>query len=367
METAKVSPKQLFTLIVLFEFGTALIVPLGIGAKQDAWLAELIGMIGGTVLFFHYYYLYKQYPKLLPTRYFQKILGKHLGFLIGLSYVLFFIYGASRDLRDSSELLLLQYNQTPMYIVSGITMLLVCYALYKGIEVLARTAELIFPLLLFLIILTFVFLAASNVIRFENLLPVLENGWEPVVTTAFLERVFFPYGELVCFTVIFPYINRSRNGMKFGLTAMIFAGFVLIMTIVLEIAVLGVYGWSTSTFSFLRFVEKINIGGFIQGLQGFAMIVLVVGNFFKVAIFSYAAIICSADLFNLKHHASLIAPIGFIILTVSMASAASYVEHIEQAKIVLRSIFVLFEFIIPFLLTAVVMVKKHFGGSTRHS
>lgn len=164
-----------------------------------------------------------------------------------------------------------------MYIVSGITMLLVCYALYKGIEVLARTAELIFPLLLFLIILTFVFLAASNVIRFENLLPVLENGWEPVVTTAFLERVFFPYGELVCFTVIFPYINRSRNGMKFGLTAMIFAGFVLIMTIVLEIAVLGVYGWSTSTFPFLRFVEKINIGGFIQGLQGFAMIVLVVG------------------------------------------------------------------------------------------
>lgn len=57
MENAKISPHQLFSLIVLLELGTALIVPLGVEAKQDAWLAELLGLTGGIVLLLQYYYL----------------------------------------------------------------------------------------------------------------------------------------------------------------------------------------------------------------------------------------------------------------------------------------------------------------------
>ncbi len=44
MEKAKISASQLFILMVLFELGSALLVPLAIDAKQDAWLAILLGM-----------------------------------------------------------------------------------------------------------------------------------------------------------------------------------------------------------------------------------------------------------------------------------------------------------------------------------
>ncbi len=36
MEKAKISAYQLFTLILLFEFGSALVLPLASEAKQDA-------------------------------------------------------------------------------------------------------------------------------------------------------------------------------------------------------------------------------------------------------------------------------------------------------------------------------------------
>lgn len=47
MEKAKISLYQLFVLILLFELGSAILVPLAIDAKQDAWLAILSGLIGG--------------------------------------------------------------------------------------------------------------------------------------------------------------------------------------------------------------------------------------------------------------------------------------------------------------------------------
>ncbi|MEH7521245.1 GerAB/ArcD/ProY family transporter, partial [Priestia megaterium] len=79
MEKAKISASQLFILMVLFELGTSLLLPVAMEAKQDAWLAILLGMLGSLVLFVIYYKLYSYYPDLLPTEYMQKILGKAIG------------------------------------------------------------------------------------------------------------------------------------------------------------------------------------------------------------------------------------------------------------------------------------------------
>jgi len=58
MEKAKISAVQLFILMVLFELGSALLVPLAIDAKQDAWLAILLGMVFSFVLLLIYHKLY---------------------------------------------------------------------------------------------------------------------------------------------------------------------------------------------------------------------------------------------------------------------------------------------------------------------
>ncbi|WP_026580888.1 GerAB/ArcD/ProY family transporter [Bacillus sp. J33] len=112
-------------------------------------------------------------------------------------------------------------------------------------------------------------------------MPVLENGWGPVFTTAFPDRVFFPYGELICFTVILPYLTKPVDGMKLGMAATILSGLILTMNIVLEISVLGVNGLSNTVFPLLDMVEKVNIGGFIQKQDALTMAVLIIGDFFR--------------------------------------------------------------------------------------
>ena len=72
MEKAKISTHQLFVLIVLFELGSAILVPLAVEAKQNAWLAILIGLSGGLCLFLIYYALFSYYPDIPLTEYLQK-------------------------------------------------------------------------------------------------------------------------------------------------------------------------------------------------------------------------------------------------------------------------------------------------------
>lgn len=113
----------------------------------------------------------------------------------------------------------------------------------------------------------------------------------------------------------------------------------------------------TSVFPFLNLVEKINIGGFIEGLQGVEMIILIIGDFFKVSVFAYAAVISSTDLFKAKNHHKFVVPIGAMILFTSMTATGNFVEHLTQGKIVLNSIFPLFEFFVPLLLVIVVFTR----------
>ena len=102
----KISPFQLFCLMYLFELGSAIVVGLGLQAKQDAWLAILLGMVGGLCLFQIYHYLYLQFPNQQLTSYITTILGKFIGLPISIIYCLYFLYIAARVLRDFGDLLI---------------------------------------------------------------------------------------------------------------------------------------------------------------------------------------------------------------------------------------------------------------------
>ncbi len=53
MEKAKISASQLFILMVLFELGTSLLLPVAMEAKQDAWLDGWLSYLGCLVAWFY--------------------------------------------------------------------------------------------------------------------------------------------------------------------------------------------------------------------------------------------------------------------------------------------------------------------------
>jgi len=360
MEKAKISASQLFILMVLFELGTSLLLPVAMEAKQDAWLAILLGMLGSLVLFVIYCKLYSYYPDLLPTEYMQKILGKAIGSVLAFLYISYFIYDVARVLRDIGEMLLtFSYSDTPLFIANALLILVIIYTVQKGIEVVARSGELFFIFMYVLAVTGFLLIVCSGLIDFKNLQPILEDGILPVLKVVFIQTLYFPFGEAIVFTMILPYLNNPKKAKVTMLCATGLSGINLTITMLINISVLGVDLTARSQFPLLSTVQSIQVADFLERLDVFFMLALVIGGFSKISVLFYASMIATATLFKIKSPSRLSYPIGLIVLFMSLMISRNFQEHLHEG-IGVEMFFLQIPFlaIIPVLLFLVAFFKN---------
>ncbi|WP_025717880.1 GerAB/ArcD/ProY family transporter [Paenibacillus sp. 1-18] len=110
-------------------------------------------------------------------------------------------------------------------------------AVRLGLEVLARSAEILFPLFILLYI-SFTGLVVSN-IKLENIQPVLKAGFRPIwpAVLTFISTAYLPHIVLL---MIFPAsVNRSDQARKAFLIGSMIGGLILVVIVALAILVLG--------------------------------------------------------------------------------------------------------------------------------
>ncbi len=360
MEKAKISSYQLFVLLLLFLLGSALLFPLGIDAKQNVWLAILISTIGGFLIFFIYYGLFLIYPDVLPTTYVQEIIGKFFGKIIAFLFMVYFTYFAARILRDLGEMLaVVGYLNTPLVINHTLLILVVIYTVRKGIEVLARTGEILFVLIYLMAIAGFSLIVFSSLIDFDRLKPFLEDGIWPVVKVALTQVIFFPFGEVFVFAMIFPYIANKKKVKSVSLFAIALSGVNLAISMAINVSVLGVFEVERSLFPLLGTIQSIEIADFLERLDIFFMLALIILGFFKISIYFYATTIGMADIWNIKEPTKLVLPIGFVVLFFSIAIAGNMEEHAKEGvKGISLYLQLPFQIIIPFLFLIIAFFKN---------
>ncbi|GAA3316751.1 hypothetical protein GCM10020331_013670 [Ectobacillus funiculus] len=113
----------------------------------------------GTVVVMMYIALMRMNPGLTLVEWFPAQLGRWIGIPISLLYPLLFLYDAGRivgDLRDLVPTTLLA--NTPPLVFNGVFMLVITYALFLGIESLARMGETLFTLILVLFLIEVILL-----------------------------------------------------------------------------------------------------------------------------------------------------------------------------------------------------------------
>lgn len=360
MEKAKLSVIQLFALMFIFEMGTALVVSYGTNAGKDAWLAILLALCGGIVLFYIFHFLYRQYPNLLFTGYIREIFGKYLGWIVGLLYCLHFLYICGRNVRELGDLLVSStLSETPLLAINLTLVLVICYVIHLGIEVVGRTAEVFMVVLLLLGAAGNFFVLVSGDVDFHQIRPFLERGWKPIFTTAFPHLLIFPFGEMIAFTMLLPYLNRPQLAKRAWLAAMISSGMILSWTVLLNTSVLGIDVMQRSVFPTLTAVGKVNLFDFIERLDAIVVFTLLITVFFKASIYLYAAVLGIADLFKLKTYRQLLLPIGTIVIFLSLTMASSFSEQGEEGFLN-HYLSLALLIVVPMLMLVVSVVRNHF-------
>ncbi|MED4227200.1 GerAB/ArcD/ProY family transporter [Neobacillus cucumis] len=366
MQQANINGFQLFSVIFLFELGSAILLGMAGEAKQDAWITILLGIVSGCVLYLVFTKLNDLFPSMPLTSYIPKILGRYAGTMFAFLYVGYFMYIASRVLRDFEELLIMTAYRSSSLLTIGIIMVIcVMYAAYKGIEVFFRISELCLFIILFILILLVIFEFASGIIRLNHLQPILENGWRPIFKSFFPTTLTFPFGEMVTFTMLLPFLDKQDKARKIGIMGVTISGGVLLLFTLLNILIAGADITSRSSFPILTAVGYINIADFVQRLDTVVIISMVLLGFVKITVFFICAIIGAADVFKLKQPQKLIYPMGFILLIASRIIASNYIEHLDEGlHVVPYYLHLPFQFMIPTLLLLIAIIQRKFTPQT---
>ncbi|OPG99258.1 hypothetical protein B2I21_06280 [Chryseobacterium mucoviscidosis] len=193
-------------------------------AKRDAWISVLLS--AGPYLLFTlmlaYVSRFLQHQTL--HEWLTSHLGKPLGLLFRVVNSLFFLSVIYLTLHDTTTWAKTNYlTETPVLVTSIALMSLCAYAAYKGIRSLAFTAGLVLPLVVLLGF--YVAIVNTQYKDYSRLLPVLEQGWRPVLhgTVYSLSGMF----ELLFIWYIQPHLSKQIRVWQYLMLALIILGLTL--------------------------------------------------------------------------------------------------------------------------------------------
>jgi spore germination protein KB len=355
----QISLLQFSILVFIFITGSAVVVGIGADAKQDAWIAIIIATIIGILIFQFYLYLMKRSNEQNFFTLLEKCFGKWLGKSVIVIYIFYFYYIASRVLRDFGELLVTTiYSNTPIEVVDILLMLIIAYILGKGIEILARTAEIFIPYLIFFIAFVGVGIVVSGEFHPSFLEPILGDGLKPVAKAVFPSLIGFPFGELIVFTMLFQGITLKKKVNKASIWTIAVGGMTIVYATVIQIGVLGTGIRERASFPLLTAAREISLLNFIERVDLVIVFTVMLGIVVKVSIFFYGGLKGIEHLTKIPYR-RFVLPHALLIAVISILISQHYAEHLlEGLKIVPLYLHMPLQYGIPFVLFPILMWKQ---------
>ena len=268
-----ITSRQAVCMLVLFELGSSLVTGGSMKAGQDSWITALIGLAMSIPLLF----LFARLQTLCPAGDLYdmacRAFGKGVGSVLTLAFSLYAFHLGSLVIRNFTEYIqVLSLPETPQPVCAVCIGALALFAAYGGAETPARSAEFITPIACAVVGILLA-LTAKNM-DISNLQPVMVHSPSLLLNDGFASLTF-PFGESVLFLSVFAAVREpTASFQKSYLWGVLFAGAVLTLLIVCNIAVLGAPITRTLYFPSYETVGIVDVGNFLSRIE-----VLVSGNF----------------------------------------------------------------------------------------
>ncbi len=324
-----ISLTQLFTIMVNFLLGSAIVLGIGKEAKQDVWIAIGIATLIGIGLMYFYYSLNRLLPNKNLFEMMEYCFTRPIAIFMSFGYSTYFFFLSCRVLRDFAELIASAILPvTPIEVIVLTFMVVIAYIVYLGLEVLGRVTEIFTPYLLGLIILLAILLIVSGEIELHNVEPVLGDGLKPVVKTIFPSLISFPFGELVVFTVILSSVTEFKKCKKVSLISVLVAGGFLVLASLLMLFTLGADVMQNANFPLLSAAKRVSIGNFIERIDAIVVFIMMLGILVKSAVYLYGGLKGLEYVFRVPYR-YFVFPISMIIAIFSILTSANFAKFLD--------------------------------------
>ncbi|WP_397538936.1 endospore germination permease [Rummeliibacillus pycnus] len=360
MKDVKINSYQFLVLVILFTIGTSILtVPsaLSTGAKQDAWIAAIIGTGIGFLIIWLFVTIALWFPDLTYVQILEKLLGKWVGKAFSVLFVLMSLLYASELLYYFGLFLNIHIMpDTPMVALNILMAGIVVMGVRLGLETFARTAEILIVVFFFIFFILVV--SISPDMKFENLQPIYEMGTKKIVQSSIF-YVIVSSVDAVVLLMIFPsFVNKIKQGKKSFLIGNLIGGIVIIVITFLSISVLGNEKTTGEIYPSYELTKRINIGNFLQRIEGLMASLWVITLYFKSTLYFYASVLGMAQILNLKDYRPLTLPLGMIAVVLSLVIYPNiiYQKHFDDTTG--NSLTLSIGLFLPLLLVVVYAIRK---------
>ncbi len=296
--------------------GTSILVtPAGLAsvAREDAWIGSLVGYLINLGMAGLYIGLVKMFPGQSLFDMFRLAFGKWPGKLVTMLYLFYFLILAGTLLGNlgfflTSEVL----PDTPIDIVQ-ILFLVACVMCAKmGLVVLARLGELMMPWILFFFLV--LILALLPQVEWDYISPILEGGAGPILQAGLHSSMF---QELIVMLVFVPELTDDRKWKQAYIAGMSFGHLLLLTVVLFSVLILGIEQSANSTFPAFALAKTINLGNFLQRVEGILIALWIITFFLKTMLLIFSMLKGTQSLLGLKSSSYIVYPLAVLLLIVA--------------------------------------------------
>lgn len=311
MPSTQLTRNQTIFTIVLFNFGSSVVMGVSTNVKQDSLLAILLATLMAIPVLLMYARILALFPRKNLFDIAEEVLGKIGGKAVAVLFIWYAIHLAALVLRNFTEFTqtssMLETPQLPIMILMTLTTV---YLARSNVRSLGKWSVLAFFALLFVVLFTFA--AALPKSHLDDLLPLMEHPLMQILKSS-LQVFSFPYAETVIFLCLGDsFAKKKPYGIFLWALGIVMAIFVMVF--VRNLVLLGPKMMELSLFPSYSTVRTIGIGDFLARFEG-----LISSNFFLAGIVKISVCLLAASkglmrLFSLEDYKPMVVAVGMLAM-----------------------------------------------------
>lgn len=355
-KTTIISEQQATSALYLILMSGVLSKGVNAQAGPDSWISSLLAFALAIPLLM----MFARLVKLNPGRDFFQMLegafGKLIGKLLTIFYIFFGLVLASMTLRGYVTYINIEsLPETPNYFMYvAVLVVVISVSLYIGLEVRMRLFHLVAWVYTFFAV--GILLLSFNVVDYENLKPIMYNGFTPVLNGAF-DLLLFPFGTAILTLVPLASLKQGSKVYKIYLKGAFFACIIITWVFLRNLLVLGPDSLKLFLYPSHQAISLISIGGFIERMEIVPAIINLLLDMTKMTMGVYFVTKGLQRLFNVPNHQTFIAPAVFLVFNYSLM-VKNFLPSIVEWDKLFKYFALPFEILIPLILYIVIEIRS---------
>lgn len=357
LENGRISSSQLSLMTLGFIVGSSVLVPPGLGARQDSWAAVLVGLAEGLLIAAVYVILIRRFKnRKTLDEICTTVLGPVAGRLVAALFIWYLLHLGSLVITNYADFFaMIVLPRTPTSVIAILLATACVMAVAGGLEVTARCAQVLVPFAI-LVFFSDITLMIGN-FRPQNLLPLFQTPWPNFLMTSH-GAATFPFGEAVAFAMVLPFVTQNgREGPLALVKGFLAGGLILAISAARVIATLGATS-EIYTYPVFQAVRLINVRNVLTRLEVLVAIVVLTLGFIKITVLLFGAALGTAQILGLQSYHSVVLPVGAIMAVLSLVNFSDVTENLVFIQQAYPIYAVPFQVGIPLLVLFVALVRR---------